>query len=745
MKRLFATTLFALFLCSSMVISAHAQSNSNTSGVTANQIRSDINQQPVDQAQFDNTASTPNNFKDDYSKTLNQQSTADKATADKAAQDSTNTTNSRLGAVLTGLLSFYNKPTTSIIRSVLTVFLSLLNLIVTLAGLLFEVIIKLTVTHMKTTVDAIAVIPVIHKSIRDFANMFFIFFLLFESIKLIVGYSDTKKIRTMLIHLVVAALVMNFSLFITKAFVDLSNVAAVGFFQQLPETKFSDSVALGGNGANAGLSGAIMQALKVTSIYSTLDIGNDIKFIAGAYGGIIVMIVLVFMFLAASYLFIRRFVGIILLMIFSPMMIAGWVLPELEEYTKKWWKALTEYCMVAPVFMMLVWIAFKIIQDPGFSKMLQTQNGGASFFAAITNPTVDSVMIIMNFAFVIFFLGTAIVTAAGMGEHGKIAVDWAQKQMGWVGAQTAGRLAKKADDALGNTELGNSKEGRFLRSYTTGLAAKSKYYGAKSYSDLEKEKDAETKEIKEKSRSINFKQRFAEAASSNDSTKVATAIKGMSVKEVVDLGAKKLNAPHVLSALNDSHFEAIEKSDKYSEQEKAEINNARFKGINEAVASGDQTRITTLLKQMNQKQIEKLDPELLQKDAFVSALNTGQYLDLLKSNTLSQEVRDKIKENRIKPLNNAIAGNDQARIRAIITTWKPHEVAQLPSNILTNTKVMSELNKDILTAMIKENAPASTRDAIRDYFTNTPPTQAGNSPFDKAKDWLTTNTAGAAF
>ncbi len=692
---------------------------------------------PSDNPQF----SAPTNAD---SKTLNQQSTADKATADKAAQDSTNTTNNRLGSSLSIGMSLILKPIQDTIRALLTICLSLMNLVVTMSGLLFELIINFTIINSKKTIDSISTIAIVHKSIRDFANMFFIFFLLYESIKLIIGYSDTKKIRTMLIHLVIASLVMNFSLFITKAFVDVSNIAAVGFFQQLPATKLSDSLALGANGPNAGLSGAIMQALKVTTVYSALSLNDSIKFIAGTFMGIIVMIVLIFMFLAASAIFIKRFIGIILLMIFSPMMIAGWVLPELEDYSKLWWKTLFEYCMVAPVFMMLVWVAFKIIQDPGFSRSFNSASGAGSFFTAATNPSWDSVMILVNFGVVIYFLLKAITTAASMGEHGKSAVEWAQKKMGWVGAQTAGRLAKKADSALGNTELGNSKEGRLLRSYTTGLAAKSKYYGAKNFSELEKEDEGETKEIKEKARSIDFKQRFAVAAATDDSTKVATAIKGMSVKEVVDLGAKKINAPHVLAALNDSHFEAIEKSDKYTEQEKIEINNARFMSLNKAITDGDQTKISELLKRMNQKQIEKLDTEILQKDAFVSALGSGQYLELMKSNTLSQEVRDKIKDARLKPLNEAIAANDQINVNKAIMGFKTSEIVKLPANILTNPLVMFNFDKDVLSAMIKEETPASVRDQIRAYFDQINRTANGGSAIDKVKDWLTT-PAGKTF
>lgn len=219
----------------------------------------------------------------------------------------------------------------------------------------------------------------------------------------------------------------------------------------------------------------------------------------------------------------------------------------------------------------------------------------------------------------------------------------------------------------------------------------------------------------------------------------------MSVKEVVDLGAKKINEPHVLAALKDSHFEAIDKSDKYTEQEKVEINSARFKSLNEAIASADKTKIADVLKRMNQKQIEKLDSATLQKEAFVAALTSGQYLELMKAtNSLSQETRDAIKDARLKPLNTAIAANNQAEVNRAIMGFKASEIIKLPANILTNPLVMFNFDKDILSTMIKEGTQVSTRDQVRAYFDQIQRTAGGVSPIDKIKDWLNSK-AGAVF
>jgi LPS O-antigen subunit length determinant protein (WzzB/FepE family) len=116
----------------------------------------------------------------------------------------------------------------------------------------------------------------------------------------------------------------------------------------------------------------------------------------------------------------------------------------------------------------------------------------------------------------------------------------------------------------------------------------------------------------------------------------------------------------------------------------------------------------------------------------------------MKSNTLSQEVRDRIKDARLKPLNEAIAANNQVNVNNAIMGFKTSEIVKLPADILTNPLVMFNFDKDVLSAMIKEETPASVRDQIRAYFDQINRTANGGSAIDKVKDWLTT-PAGKTF
>jgi hypothetical protein len=68
------------------------------------------------------------------------------------------------------------------------------------------------------------------KIVRDFSNMAFIFVLLYAGVQTILGMGEWK--RTVL-HVVIIALLINFSLFFTKVIIDAGNVLAVGIYSSM--------------------------------------------------------------------------------------------------------------------------------------------------------------------------------------------------------------------------------------------------------------------------------------------------------------------------------------------------------------------------------------------------------------------------------------------------------------------------------------------------------------------------------
>src|SRR3972149_11518169 len=85
--------------------------------------------------------------------------------------------------------------------------------------------------------------------------MLFIFVLLYVAIGTILGLSKVNWKKT-LVLIVIAALLINFSLFFTKIIVDASNILAWAFYQGISTCTTS-----------SGLSGCFMEHMKLTTLY----------------------------------------------------------------------------------------------------------------------------------------------------------------------------------------------------------------------------------------------------------------------------------------------------------------------------------------------------------------------------------------------------------------------------------------------------------------------------------------------
>ena len=86
------------------------------------------------------------------------------------------------------------------------------------------------------------------KSTRDLANMFFIFILLFIAIATILQLSSYGA-KALLAKLIIFALLINFSLFITRVIIDSGNITAMFFYDAItvpPSTTVPKGVAIPG-------------------------------------------------------------------------------------------------------------------------------------------------------------------------------------------------------------------------------------------------------------------------------------------------------------------------------------------------------------------------------------------------------------------------------------------------------------------------------------------------------------------
>lgn len=378
-----------------------------------------------------------------------------------------------------------------------------------------EFIIKYSVTDFKANTDRIGIIDVGYKIILNLANMVFIFILLFISIKTILGEGgDIKKLLT---NVIIVALFINFSLFMTRVIIDASNILSLEFLnaiktessvvmvkendQMVPKTKYTR-----GSIATAFMSGLRLQTeaynpnakiIKDDSHRGFEYFNMTIQFL----GGTAVNLVAAFVFFAVAFLFLTRFIALLFYMLFSPAAFIGLVSDELKQYSSQWWKGLQSQAIFAPVFLMIAYLVSAIIKSGALWKTL----GGddySTFFTAIGSGFTQGFAVVMNYVILIALIIGGLIISKKMASEGSAGmVGYADKFRGWmqgaVGRNTLGRAAYLANRSETFNKLASISPtvGAFFKKQANKVSGAS-FGGAKGgYSKALKEGIKQKKEI----------------------------------------------------------------------------------------------------------------------------------------------------------------------------------------------------------------------------------------------------------
>jgi hypothetical protein len=282
---------------------------------------------------------------------------------------------------------------------ILFVFTLLINALVFVFAALLDLITYLSIGQFKSVVDSTG-ITLAWATIRDIINISFIFVLLYISITTILGSAGPKQKAT-IAHVVIAALLINFSLFFTRIAIDAGNYVAVALFNKTGGT-------LGQATEN------IIQATKITSVFN-LDFslsGQSSKLIV-MYAQMILGIMLIWAFASAAFLFLGRMVVLLFLMATSPIGFIGDAIPWLKEHSDEWKKTLFGQIMVAPIFFLFMMIINEFLKNANRINIITDGVWGTKFKLG---P-------IIYYAIIIAFLMIAVkVTKKLSGEVGNMAI-----------------------------------------------------------------------------------------------------------------------------------------------------------------------------------------------------------------------------------------------------------------------------------------------------------------------------------
>jgi hypothetical protein len=337
------------------------------------------------------------------------------------------------------------------------IFVPVLGLLVRLAGLLLDMSVQFTLNSSMLGGGVDTAISTTWAIIRNIFNITFIFVLLYTAIKTIIGSAglDTKKT---IANVIIAALLINFSLFITRVVFDAGNILATVLYNQIIP---ADSA------ATFGIGSVLMAKIGMSEIFQWKQLGDStggmwtVPFFVASCLQVITLLVLLVSFLYAMLLMVTRTVVIIFLMVLSPVGFMGNILPQISEYSKMWRENLYGQVMVAPIFLLFIYLITLIGKGV-------TDNLATIKTAAVVNGADDpqQYMIFFKFTLIIVLVIAAVkITKKLSGVVGQAVEGFAKMAAGAAIAAATGGTALLARQTIGRgaTSKLNSEYGKDLR------------------------------------------------------------------------------------------------------------------------------------------------------------------------------------------------------------------------------------------------------------------------------------------
>lgn len=326
-------------------------------------------------------------------------------------------------------------------------------------------------------------VQLVWSTIRDLANILFIFFLLWLSVQTILGLDDAKK---HLPSIIIAALLINFSMFFTRVIIDTSNIVALQFYSGIVQGADDD---IGVNVLRAtGLNGLYNPSSGELSQPDLLSqAGNKTNLLVVIVLGSIFLLITAFALLNAAFLFVARVLVLVILLATSPIAFVLSILPaKMKQLHSMWWGNLWDQVLVAPIFMLMLWITLKI------SSSLTSGASGSSFFSAL-NPGSTSggsaMGVIFNFLLIIgFLIATVKVTKMLSGQAGSMITTAGGVALGAVaggvgGWALRGSVGKLSHMAARSEKLKDWSESSGVKGFAGRMALSTAKFGQKSSFD----------------------------------------------------------------------------------------------------------------------------------------------------------------------------------------------------------------------------------------------------------------------
>lgn len=349
-----------------------------------------------------------------------------------------------------------------LVASFLWIFVSILGSLLGVFGMLFNWVVLVTVFQYSTYFGNSEGLLLAWSVLRDLGNILLLFGFIFIGLQTIlnVGHFSVGKA---LPRLLIFAILINFSLLVSSAIVDVSNVFSAVFYTEAGSVNCGgneDTLSGGGTPGECtgdGIAGKIMAAAGLSSLFSGFqDFGtiwdartDGFSMLIAYFGLLLLIIIMMIVFIAASIMLLIRAITLMFLLVLSPIGFAATAIPQFEEYSKMWWSKLLSQAFFAPAFLLMLFVGLKIMD--GAKATFNASD--ASLVQAFAAGGTSSGGIFILFSLIIGFTIGSLIIASRIGAMGaSFATSKASGLVlggaGFIGRRTVGRYAAQREEKL---------------------------------------------------------------------------------------------------------------------------------------------------------------------------------------------------------------------------------------------------------------------------------------------------------
>ncbi len=290
---------------------------------------------------------------------------------------------------------------------------------------------------------------------RDIANLGFVLGIIIIAIATILRYKNYTA-KQILWKLIVAALVVNFSLVIAGAFITASNSVSSYLLN-----------AIGGD-----VPGKIGDSFGYTDIVNGLaswGIGDALLGFVGSSSSFAVImslavvlifgVIFLFTLLAFAGMLLLRYFWLVFLIMISPVTWLLWIFPSTSKYFKQWWEKFLHWIQYAPLMLIFMYIALSVLAGwTKYQALIEKQIGPGYAFMGLGGSSSGSnklhfgTLMVAVIACALLIGGMKMAQAMGMGGAAW-ALSAADKTKKW-----AQKRAKRTGSAVGTRALNYKKD-----------------------------------------------------------------------------------------------------------------------------------------------------------------------------------------------------------------------------------------------------------------------------------------------